>query len=42
MNIYVMEMYITVTRLLYEDGYTLSNGVLAVVASSGSQQLLQI
>jgi len=27
---------ITVTRLLYEDGYTLSNGVLAVVASSGS------
>ena len=27
---------ITVTRLLYEDGYSLSNGLLAVVATSGS------
>ena len=27
---------ITVTRLLYEDGYSLSNGALAVVAASGS------
>ena len=27
---------ITVTRLLYEDGYSLSNGALAVVAQSGS------
>jgi hypothetical protein len=27
---------ITVTRLLYEDGYALTNGALAVVASSGS------
>ena len=27
---------ITVTRLLYEDGYELSNGVLAIVAESGS------
>jgi hypothetical protein len=27
---------ITVTRLLYEDGYSLSNGALAVVATSGS------
>jgi len=27
---------ITVTRLLYEDGYSLSNGALAVVAESGS------
>ena len=27
---------ITVTRLLYEDGYTLTNGALAVIASSGS------
>jgi len=27
---------ITVTRLLYEDGYSLQNGALAVVASSGS------
>jgi hypothetical protein len=27
---------ITVTRLLYEDGYSLSNGALAVVAKSGS------
>jgi len=27
---------ITVTRLLYEDGYALTNGAIAVVASSGS------
>lgn len=27
---------ITVTRLLYEDGYSLTNGALAVVAESGS------
>ena len=27
---------ITVTRLLYEDGYNYKNGVLAVIASSGS------
>jgi hypothetical protein len=27
---------LTVTRLLYEDGYSLRNGVLAVIASSGS------
>ncbi len=27
---------ITVTRLLYEDGYNYQNGILAVVASSGS------
>jgi hypothetical protein len=27
---------ITVTRLLYEDGYTLANGALAVIAKSGS------
>ena len=27
---------ITVTRLLYEDGYKLTNGALAIVASSGS------
>ena len=27
---------ITVTRLLYEDGYKLTNGVLAVIAKSGS------
>ena len=27
---------ITVTRLLYEDGYALRNGALAVIASSGS------
>jgi hypothetical protein len=27
---------ITVTRLLYEDGYSLSNGVLAIIAKSGS------
>ena len=29
---------ITVTRLLYEDGYYLTNGALAVVAKSGSVQ----
>jgi len=27
---------ITVTRLLYEDGYTLTDGLLAIVATSGS------
>ena len=27
---------ITVTRLLYEDGYTLANGALAIIAKSGS------
>ena len=27
---------ITVTRLLYEDGYTLTNGLLALIATSGS------
>jgi len=27
---------ITVTRLLYEDGYSLANGALAIVATSGS------
>ncbi len=27
---------LTVTRLLYEDGYALTNGALAVIASSGS------
>jgi hypothetical protein len=31
---------ITVTRLLYEDGYQLSNGVLAVVAQSGSTKVV--
>lgn len=31
---------ITVTRLLYEDGYELSNGVLAVVAESGSTKIV--
>ena len=31
---------ITVTRLLYEDGYELSNGVLAVVAQSGSTKVV--
>ena len=31
---------ITVTRLLYEDGYELSNGVLAVVAQSGSVKVV--
>lgn len=31
---------ITVTRLLYEDGYELSNGVLAIVAQSGSVKVV--
>jgi hypothetical protein len=31
---------LTVTRLLYEDGYSLSNGVLAVIASSGSVKVV--
>jgi hypothetical protein len=31
---------ITVTRLLYEDGYTLSNGALAILAKSGSTQVV--
>jgi len=31
---------ITVTRLLYEDGYYLSNGALAIVAKSGSTQVV--
>ena len=31
---------ITVTRLLYEDGYELANGVLAVVAESGSTKVV--
>ena len=30
---------ITVTRLLYEDGYTLANGALAIIAKSGSSAL---
>ena len=29
---------ITVTRLMYEDGYSLNNGALAIVAQSGSQK----
>jgi hypothetical protein len=29
---------ITVTRLMYEDGYSLTDGALAIVASSGSQK----
>jgi hypothetical protein len=29
---------ITVTRLMYEDGYALTNGALAIVAQSGSQK----
>jgi hypothetical protein len=29
---------ITVTRILYEDGYSLTNGALAIVAQSGSQK----
>lgn len=29
---------ITVTRLMYEDGYSLTNGALAIVAQSGSQK----
>ena len=44
---YVVEDYlrnkgnvITVTRLLYEDGYYLTNGALAVIAKSGSTQLV--
>ena len=31
---------ITVTRLLYEDGYKLTNGALAVIAKSGSTQIV--
>lgn len=31
---------LTVTRLLYEDGYDLSNGVLAVLAKSGSVETI--
>jgi hypothetical protein len=31
---------LTVTRLLYEDGYTLANGALAVIASSGSVKIV--
>jgi hypothetical protein len=31
---------ITVTRLLYEDGYTLNNGALAILAKSGSVQVV--
>jgi len=31
---------LTVTRLLYEDGYSLTNGVLAVIASSGSVKVV--
>jgi hypothetical protein len=31
---------ITVTRLLYEDGYSLSNGVLAIVAKSASVEVV--
>jgi hypothetical protein len=31
---------ITVTRLLYEDGYALQNGALAVVAKSGSTEIV--
>lgn len=31
---------ITVTRLLYEDGYGLRNGALAVIAKSGSTQVV--
>jgi hypothetical protein len=30
----------TVTRLLYEDGYSLANGALAVIAKSGSVQVV--
>jgi hypothetical protein len=30
----------TVTRLLYEDGYSLTNGALAVIAKSGSVQVV--
>lgn len=31
---------ITVTRLLYEDGYKLTNGALAIIAKSGSVQVV--
>ena len=31
---------ITVTRLLYEDGYKLTNGALAIIAKSGSTQIV--
>jgi hypothetical protein len=31
---------ITVTRLMYEDGYSLTNGALAIVARSGSQKFV--
>ena len=31
---------VTVTRLLYEDGYQLDNGALAVVAESGSVSIV--
>jgi len=31
---------ITVTRLLYEDGYKLTNGALAIIAKSGSTQVV--
>jgi hypothetical protein len=31
---------ITVTRLLYEDGYKLTNGALAVIATSGSVEVV--
>lgn len=31
---------ITVTRLLYEDGYYLTNGALAIIAKSGSKQIV--
>jgi hypothetical protein len=31
---------ITVTRLLYEDGYKLTNGSLAIIAKSGSTQVV--
>jgi hypothetical protein len=31
---------LTVTRLLYEDGYSLDNGALAVIAKSGSVQVV--
>jgi len=31
---------LTVTRLLYEDGYSLANGALAVIAKSGSVQVV--
>ena len=31
---------ITVTRLLYEDGYKLTNGALAIIAKSGSTKIV--